>query len=91
MAELSPCSNCIKAGAQCKVVAPQAPRRKKRKLQDQEAEERLKRYETLLTQNGIDFESIIYGGEQLQTAIPQDNLASPSSPPNNEDKGPGYA
>lgn len=53
-----PCSNCVKAGAECRVVAPQPPRRRKKRLQEKDLLERLRKYETLLAQNGVKFDAI---------------------------------
>lgn len=53
-----PCANCVKAGVDCKVVPPQPPRRRKKKPHERELYERLKKYESLLSQNGVDFEPI---------------------------------
>jgi len=52
-----PCSNCIRAQAECKVVAPQLVRRRKKKLHERDLIERLKKYEALMTQHGINFDS----------------------------------
>lgn len=53
-----PCANCVKAGVECKIVPPQPPRRRKKKPHERELIERLRKYETLLSQNGVDFEPI---------------------------------
>lgn len=53
-----PCSNCVKAGAECRVVPSQPPRRRKKRLQEKDLLERLRKYETLLAQNGIKFDAI---------------------------------
>ncbi|EHK20419.1 uncharacterized protein TRIVIDRAFT_192982 [Trichoderma virens Gv29-8] len=53
-----PCANCVKAGAECRVVAPQPPRRRRKKLQEKDLLERLRKYETLLAQNGVKFDAI---------------------------------
>ncbi|KAK7734976.1 hypothetical protein SLS53_007753 [Cytospora paraplurivora] len=53
-----PCANCVKAGVDCKVVAPHPPRRRKKKPQERELIDRLRKYEALLSQHGIDFEPI---------------------------------
>ncbi|KAJ2907336.1 putative c6 zinc finger domain-containing protein [Zalerion maritima] len=52
-----PCANCIKAQVECRVVPPQPPRRRKKKLSERELVERLRRYESLLAENGIDFDA----------------------------------
>lgn len=53
-----PCSNCVKAGAECRVVPPQPPRRRKKRLQEKDLLERLRKYEALLAQNGVKFDAI---------------------------------
>ncbi|PHH66822.1 hypothetical protein CDD81_5954 [Ophiocordyceps australis] len=53
-----PCANCVKAGVECKVLPPAPPRRRKRRLQERELIERLRRYESLLSQHGIKFDAI---------------------------------
>lgn len=53
-----PCSNCIRAQVECKVVAPQPARRRKKKSHERDLIERLKKYEALMTQHGIDFDSV---------------------------------
>lgn len=53
-----PCANCVKARVECRVVPPQPPRRRKKRLQERDLIERLKKYETLLSENGVKFESI---------------------------------
>ncbi|KAI8632125.1 hypothetical protein F5Y19DRAFT_493036 [Xylariaceae sp. FL1651] len=53
-----PCSNCVKAGVECRIVPPQPPRRRKKRIPERDLVERLRKYETLLSQNGIEFESL---------------------------------
>ncbi|KAF2968952.1 hypothetical protein GQX73_g4596 [Xylaria multiplex] len=53
-----PCSNCVKAGVDCRVVPPQPPRRRKKRIPERDLVERLRKYEALLSQNGIEFESL---------------------------------
>lgn len=53
-----PCSNCVKAGAECRVVPPQPPRRRKKRLQEKDLLDRLRKYEALLAQNGVKFDAI---------------------------------
>jgi len=53
-----PCANCVKARVECRVVPPQPPRRRKKRLQEKDLIERLKKYEGLLSENNIKFESI---------------------------------
>ncbi|ROW02361.1 hypothetical protein VSDG_02597 [Cytospora chrysosperma] len=62
-----PCANCVKAGVGCKVVAPQPPRRRKKKPQERELIDRLRKYESLLAQHGVDFEPI---GQNLKSSDP---------------------
>lgn len=52
-----PCANCVKAQIECRIVPPQPPRRRKKKLTERELLERVKRYETLLTENGIELDA----------------------------------
>jgi hypothetical protein len=51
-----PCSNCIKARAECVPSAPTVPRRRRRKFTEQDLASRLRRYEHLLKKNGIKIE-----------------------------------
>ncbi|KAI5926645.1 fungal-specific transcription factor domain-containing protein [Camillea tinctor] len=53
-----PCSNCVRAGVDCRVVPPQPPRRRKKRIPERDLVDRLRKYETLLSQNGIEFESL---------------------------------
>ncbi|KAI1106628.1 hypothetical protein F4804DRAFT_340341 [Jackrogersella minutella] len=53
-----PCSNCVKAGVECRVVPPQPPRRRKKRIPERDLVERLRKYEALLSQNGIEFDSL---------------------------------
>lgn len=62
-----PCANCLKAGVECTVVAPQPPRRRKKKPQERELIDRLRKYETLLSQHGVDFEPI---GQTFKSSDP---------------------
>lgn len=59
-----PCANCIKAKVECRVIPPQPPRRRKKRLQEKDLIDRLKKYESLLTENGVKFDSI---GHDLRT------------------------
>lgn len=51
-----PCSNCIKARAECVPSAPTVPRRRRRKFTEQDLAARLRKYEHLLKKNGIKIE-----------------------------------
>lgn len=48
-----PCSNCIKARAECIPSAPLQPRRRKRKLTEIDLAARLRKYEHLLRTHGV--------------------------------------
>jgi hypothetical protein len=60
-----PCANCVKAKVECRVIPPQPPRRRKKRLQERDLIERLKKYESLLAENGVKFESI---GQELRSS-----------------------
>ena len=53
-----PCANCVKAGVECRVIPPQPPRRRKKRLQEKDLIERLKKYELLLSEHGVKFDAI---------------------------------
>jgi hypothetical protein len=53
-----PCANCVKAQVECRVVPPQPPRRRKKKPHERDLIERLKKYEGLLSQHGVNFDPI---------------------------------
>lgn len=53
-----PCSNCVKAGVECRVVPPQPPRRRKKRVPERDLVDRLRKYEAMLTQHGIEFEGL---------------------------------
>ncbi|KAL2132125.1 hypothetical protein VTI74DRAFT_4160 [Chaetomium olivicolor] len=55
-----PCANCVKAQVECRVVPPQPPRRRKKKPHERELIERLRKYESLLSQHGVNFEPIAH-------------------------------
>ncbi|KAK3898374.1 hypothetical protein C8A05DRAFT_19031 [Staphylotrichum tortipilum] len=55
-----PCANCVKAQVECRVVPPQPPRRRKKKPHERDLIDRLRRYETLMSQHGVAFEPIAY-------------------------------
>ena len=50
------CSNCLKARAECVPSAPTVPRRRRRKLSEQDLAARLRRYEHLLKKHGVKLE-----------------------------------
>ena len=64
-----PCSNCKKSQVECVSVTPAAPRRRKRKLPEEDLLARLKLYEELLKSHGVDFESY-NGPEKTQPSAP---------------------
>ncbi|KLJ12378.1 hypothetical protein EMPG_09543 [Blastomyces silverae] len=51
-----PCSACVKAGASCMFRAPPAPRRRKKNSPESALLSRLKRYEEILRNHGINFD-----------------------------------
>ncbi|KAL1799021.1 hypothetical protein ACET3X_003058 [Alternaria dauci] len=53
----SPCSNCIKAGAQC-LSAATIPRQRRRRFPERELLDRLRHYEDLLKKNNIAFQPL---------------------------------
>ncbi|XWW95574.1 hypothetical protein V2A60_003537 [Cordyceps javanica] len=62
-----PCSNCVKAGAECRVVPPQPPRRRKKRLQERDLLERLRKYEDLLRQHNIKFDALDHDNKSEAT------------------------
>lgn len=90
-----PCGNCAKANAECTVI-PQQPRGKRNlaKLHGKDLLERLKRYEELMTKNGIEFGSIAHGGEDYgepetpnnEKPFPNQNARGQSSARTNEER-----
>ncbi|KAH7035707.1 fungal-specific transcription factor domain-containing protein [Microdochium trichocladiopsis] len=56
--QAKPCSNCVKAGVECRVIPPQPPRRRKKRVPERDLVERLRRYEALLTQAGVEFDGL---------------------------------
>ncbi|KAH7017663.1 fungal-specific transcription factor domain-containing protein [Ilyonectria destructans] len=63
-----PCANCVKANVECRVVPPQPPRRRKKRLQEKDLIERLKKYESLLAEHGVKVDAI---GHDLRPDDPQ--------------------
>ncbi|KAF4434828.1 Zn(2)-C6 fungal-type DNA-binding domain, partial [Fusarium albosuccineum] len=53
-----PCANCVKANVECRVIPPQPPRRRKKRLQEKDLIDRLKRYESLLAEHGVRVDAI---------------------------------
>ena len=52
-----PCANCKKSHVDCVFVVPAPSRRKKRKLPEEDLVTRLKLYEELLKNNGVEFDA----------------------------------
>jgi hypothetical protein len=59
-----PCSNCIKARAECVPSAPTLPRRRRRKLTEIDMVGRLRRYEHLLRSHGVKIDDDDSPGEE---------------------------
>ncbi|KAK4126647.1 hypothetical protein N657DRAFT_568898, partial [Parathielavia appendiculata] len=85
-----PCANCVKAQVECRVVPPQPPRRRKKKPQERDLLERLRKYESLLSQAGVNFEPIAHElkpsdhGDDV-TDLEQDLSGLKTSPPSSND------
>lgn len=58
------------------MVPPQPAKRRKKKLHERDLLERLKRYENIMTQNGVNFESALDGGHDVVGW--EDETGSPS-------------
>lgn len=78
-----PCANCVKASAQC-VPATLVPRQRRRRVPERELLERLRRYESLLRQNKIDFEPLHTPGGKTS---PGEDVRSIDSPDNEQSDG----
>ncbi|KAF4458748.1 hypothetical protein FALBO_14506 [Fusarium albosuccineum] len=63
-----PCANCVKANVECRVIPPQPPRRRKKRLQEKDLIDRLKKYENLLAEHGVKVDAI---GHELRPDGPQ--------------------
>lgn len=70
-----PCSNCVRAGAQCVPVGTLAPRQRRRRFPERDLLERLRHYESLLRQNNINYEPLHPHEHELEEEHEQ---ASPS-------------
>ena len=67
-----PCANCVKAQVECRVIPPQPPRRRKKKPHERELVDRLRKYESLLSQHGVTFDPIAHDlkhGDQGSSTI----------------------
>ncbi|KAK5998337.1 Aurofusarin cluster transcription factor aurR2 [Cladobotryum mycophilum] len=69
-----PCSNCVRANTECRIVPPQPPRRRKKRMQEKDLFERVKKYESLLAQHGIKFDSMDASGQDHGGADDVDDL-----------------
>ncbi|KAE8383205.1 fungal-specific transcription factor domain-containing protein [Aspergillus bertholletiae] len=58
-----PCANCVRAQVECRVLPPQAPRRRKKKLTERDLIDRVRKYEALLSQHGVSFDSVLESGD----------------------------
>ncbi|KAJ5884322.1 hypothetical protein N7504_011894 [Penicillium tannophilum] len=76
-----PCSGCVRAQVECKVAPIQPPRRKKRKTQEVDLIGRLKRYEALMTQNGVNFSSILDTDRERNASEMASDIQNPSPGP----------
>ena len=72
-----PCSACIRHDAECVFRVPPPPRRRKQRAQEEILLERLKRYETLLNQSGINPTSITGDLQVSKHAKPESRLEPP--------------
>lgn len=94
-----PCANCVKAQVECRVIPPQPPRRRKKKPHERDLIDRLRKYESLMSQHGISFEPIAH---ELKPSDHGDDVAdlehhlsglktSPSSSTDHVSPGQAYA
>jgi hypothetical protein len=67
-----PCANCVKAQVECRVIPPQPPRRRKKKPHERDLIDRLRKYESLLSQHGVSFEPIAH---ELKSSDNPDDVA----------------
>ncbi|KAK1759293.1 putative transcriptional regulatory protein [Echria macrotheca] len=67
-----PCANCVKANVECRVVPPQPPRRRKKKPHERDLIDRLRKYEHLLSQHGVNFDPI---AQDLKPSEAADDVA----------------
>ncbi|KAH6635561.1 fungal-specific transcription factor domain-containing protein [Chaetomium sp. MPI-SDFR-AT-0129] len=85
-----PCANCVKAQVECRVVPPQPPRRRKKKPHERDLIDRLRKYESLLSQAGVNFEPIAHDLKPLDNGddvadLEQDLSGLKTSPSSNAD------
>lgn len=80
----SPCSNCAKAGNECIFRVPPAPRRRKKRTQEEILKARLTHYEDILLSKGIDVHRDGIRAEDLPATTPSTmgrstSISSPGS------------
>lgn len=78
----SPCSNCSKSGVECVFRVPPAPRRRKKRTQEEILKARLTQYEDILRSKGIDVHKDGVKAEDLPPTSPEslDRTTSNESP-----------
>ncbi|CRG91711.1 Protein TANC2 [Talaromyces islandicus] len=95
MARDKPCANCIKAKVECRVVPPQAPRRRAKRPQELYLIQRLKKYEAYMSQHGLDPQSIADSEDDMEVMGLENELGelkasleenAPAAAPHREDK-----
>jgi hypothetical protein len=69
-----PCGNCSKARMECLYIAPNPPKRRKRKAQDHDLLAKVQRYESILKCHGIALEESP-GDEDVQEAVEPHTLS----------------
>lgn len=79
------CSNCIKSGVDCLYRVPPAPRRRKKRTQEEILKARLDHYEQILRNKGIDVHREGIKAEDLPETSP-DPVAS-NAPPKGSQNG----
>ncbi|KAK4934878.1 hypothetical protein LTR10_023951 [Elasticomyces elasticus] len=79
-----PCANCVKANAQC-VPATLVPRQRRRRVPERDLLERIRRYETLLRQNKIDFEPL--HPSKAEKTSPNEDVRGIDSPDDGQSEG----
>lgn len=86
-----PCGNCVKAGVECRVIPPQPPRRRKKRISERDLVARLRKYEALLAQHGVEFESLgpdikitdpgtVHEGDELDTDFRRREASDSANP-----------
>ncbi|KAJ5748300.1 uncharacterized protein N7511_009996 [Penicillium nucicola] len=80
-----PCGNCVKANAEC-IAIPMRPRGKRNtpKSPGKDLAERVKKYEELMTQHGIDFQFLVDQDTPVIPSLPRSKEISPNPVPRNE-------